>query len=94
MRKLLSLLVAIVLVFTLSACGKSKTTSNTETITDLGICSAENTSLNINARNPWDIAVIDNFVYTVVGDFDSNCGPTSIWRTNIDDLKWESSGQF
>ena len=94
MRKLLSLLAAIVLVFALSACGKSKTTSNTETITDLGVCSAENTSLNINARNPWDIAVIDNFVYTAVGDFDSNSGPTSIWRTNIDDLKWESSGQF
>ena len=94
MRKLLSLLVAIVLVFALSACGKSKTTSNTETITDLGISSAENTRLNINARNPWDIAVIDNFVYTAVGDYDSNSGPTSIWRTNIDDLKWESSGQF
>ncbi len=94
MKKLLSLFVAIVLVVALSGCGKSKTTSNTEAITDLGVCSAENTSLSINSRNPWDITVIDNFVYTAVGDFDSNSGPTSIWGTSTDDLKWKSTGQF
>lgn len=94
MKKIFIVFIIAVLTLSICACEKSKTTSNAETITDLGICSAENTGLNINARNPWDIAVIDNFVYTAVGDFDSNSGPISIWRTNVDDLKWESSGQF
>lgn len=60
-------------------------------ITDLGICSIENTSLPMNARVPWDLIVVDGKIFVGTGDFDSNFGPTQIWTYDDTIKKWTAS---
>ena len=59
-KKVFVILFCIVLLF----CGCATPLQN-GVITDLGICSAENTYISKNARNPWDITIIDNDVYLI-----------------------------
>ena len=83
----------------LSGCGgktnnnsdNSNAQGNTFQITDLGICSNENTSLPVNARVPWDLIVVDGKIFVGTGDFDSNSGPTSIWTYDDTTKKWTTS---
>ena len=69
----------------------SNAQSNTFQITDLGVCSNENTSLPVNARVPWDLIVVDGKIFVGIGDFDSNSGPTSIWTYDDTIKKWTAS---
>ncbi len=69
----------------------SNAQGNTYQITDLGICSNENTSLPVNARVPWDLIVVDGKIFVGTGDFDSNSGPTSIWTYDDTTKKWTTS---
>lgn len=88
----------------LTACGKrppadsSSTTNPTNdtvehgyVMTDLGICSAEDTALPLNARNPWDLTIVDGNVYVATGDFGDNSGPASIWAYDSQLQRWASS---
>ncbi|MDO4608887.1 MAG: hypothetical protein Q4B40_06830 [Clostridia bacterium] len=84
----------------LAGCGKSskiKTSvddlSGTATVTDLGVSSQNDTTLASNARNPWDIAVIDGEVYTAVGDYSADSSPTSFWKYDSEQSNWVSTGE-
>lgn len=61
------------------------------TITDMGISTAANTELDVNARNPWDLTVAEDTLYAAVGDYGANSGPTAIWKTAVSAAQWESS---
>ncbi|MBO5321417.1 MAG: hypothetical protein J6B22_02285 [Clostridia bacterium] len=92
----------IIISLILSGCDNKGKTNNAVSsnnwgsnvvIHDLGISSAGNETLRLNARNVWDITLIDDAIYTAVGDFDSNTGPTSIWKYDFYTSKWEDSGE-
>jgi len=97
-------LIIIALAILLTACGNcshsdiSSTGNSTEptekhgyVMTDLGVCSAENTSLPLNGRNPWDLIAVDGKLYAATGDFGQNTGPTSIWTYDSKSQKWFAS---
>ena len=88
-KKVFVILFCIVLLF----CGCATPLQN-GVITDLGICSAENTYISKNARNPWDITIIDNDVYVATGDYDKNTGGTSIWKYDNSAAEWINSGNI
>lgn len=44
------------------------------------------------ARNVWDLAVLDGYLYVGNGDFDTNAGPCDVWRMDISTGEWELSG--
>lgn len=92
----------IIISLILSGCGNKGKTNDAASgnnldsnvvIHDLGISSAGNETLRLNARNVWDITLIDNAIYTAVGDFASNSGPTSIWKYDLYTSRWEDSGE-
>ncbi|MBR4099859.1 MAG: hypothetical protein IKK55_02590 [Clostridia bacterium] len=93
------IIVLLVSIIMLSGCSgrinnnsdNSNAQGNTFQITDLGICSNENTSLPVNARVPWDLIVVDGKIFVGTGDFDFNSGPTSIWTYDDATAKWTSS---
>lgn len=81
----------------LAGCGKTEQTSvydltGKAVVTDLGVSSQNDTTLASNARNPWDIAVIDGEVYTAVGDYSKNSSPTSFWKYDNEQSAWVSTG--
>ena len=61
-------------------------------ITDLGICSDGDAALPMNARNPWDLTVVEGKVYVAGGDYDANTGPTAIWAYEAAAQQWVSTG--
>lgn len=67
--------------------------SGKATVTDLGVSSANDTTLVSNARNPWDIAVINGELFTAVGDYSTSSSPISIWKYNTKDSSWVSTGK-
>lgn len=92
----------IIISLILSGCDNKGKTNNAASsnnlesnvvIHDLGISSAGNETLRLNARNVWDITLIDAAIYTAVGDFDNNSGPTSIWKYDFYTSRWEDSGE-
>ena len=92
----------IIISLLLSGCDNKGKTNNAASsnnlesnvvIHDLGISSAGNETLRLNARNVWDITLIDAAIYTAVGDFDNNSGPTSIWKYDFYTSRWEDSGE-
>ncbi len=102
-KKLISLLLAVCMLFCLSACETTGTSSNPTpndnsspetSIIDLGICSHEITNITANARNPWDISIINDELYVANGDFDYNSGETSIFKYSNKTLQWINSGTF
>ncbi len=93
--KVLAIVVAVLLL--LVGCSQKSEDNNAKkvaeaVITDLGISSAENEASIANARNPWDMAVIDGEVYTAVGDYESDLGMTSLWKYDAKQSKWINSG--
>lgn len=97
--RLLILVLAIVLC--LSACKSNDKTNNNQSsedsnlkpiLTDLGVGSAENKDLASNARNPWDIAIIEDNLYVATGDYANDAGTTSIWKYDNASSKWMNSG--
>ena len=65
--------------------------NNEISMVDLGVSSKENTDLNLNARNPWDMTLIEGSLYVATGDFANDSGTTSIWEFNKSG-KWTNSG--
>ncbi|MBQ2934310.1 MAG: hypothetical protein IJE02_06845 [Clostridia bacterium] len=71
--RLLILILAMILC--LSSCKNSKQTdiqssensTSEPVLIDLGICSAEDEDLDSNARNPWDMTLIEGNLYVAVG---------------------------
>lgn len=64
---------------------------NAYKMVDLGICSAASTLLPLNARNPWDMTVVDGKLYVGTGDYDDNSGPTHIWMYDDKKKDWTTS---
>lgn len=96
------ILCLLVITLLLSGCGQASVSDNIESgenpqfnveILDLGVSSFADESLDLNARNIWDIATIDNELYTACGDFDKNSGATSIWKYDLNSSKWVDSGR-
>ena len=46
----------------------------------------------INARNPWDMTILNNNLYIGAGDYGINTGPTDIWKYDIVRDNWSISG--
>ncbi len=96
--KLLSVVLAVALL--LMGCGEKKSLTSVDdlsgktTVTDLGVSSAADTTLDQNARNSWDITVINGEVYTAVGDYGKSCSPISIYKYDNADKNWISTGQL
>ncbi len=44
------------------------------------------------ARNVWDLAVLDGYLYVGCGDFDTNAGPCDVWRMDTSTGEWQLSG--
>lgn len=96
--RLLILILAMILC--LSSCKNSNQTdiqssensTSDPVLIDLGICSAEDEDLVLNARNPWDMTLIDGNLYVAVGDYSLNPGQTSIWKYDTAESKWANSG--
>lgn len=61
-------------------------------VVDLGISSEESTTLPSNARNPWDMILIDDCLYVATGDYANDSGTTSIWKYDKSKSKWVNSG--
>ena len=97
------LILALAIVLCLSSCKSNDKTNNNpssvdstpETVfTDLGIASVNNKDLSANARNPWDMVVIENNLYVATGDYASDSGTTSIWKYDNNAFKWVNSGDI
>lgn len=96
--RLLILILAMILC--LSSCKNSNQTdiqssedsTSEPVLIDLGICSAEDENLDLNARNPWDMTLIEGNLYVAVGDYSLNPGQTSIWKYDTAESKWINSG--
>ncbi len=78
------LIIATVLCFVIPNIGNKY---NNPTITDLNN-PAKFFDKYYNAYNPWDMAVEDDGLYIGGGDYGENTGPTTIWRYDIGDKKW------
>ncbi len=95
------LVLVLALVLCLSACGNNDQTDNNQSsgdspqkpvLIDLGVASAEDKDLASNARNPWDMVLIDDNLYVATGDYANDSGTTSIWKYDKTSSKWVNSG--
>ncbi len=93
------LILALAIVLCLSACKSDEPIKEELSaekhqieVDDLGISSAKNSDLASNARNPWDMAIIEDNLYVATGDYANDSGTTSIWKYNKSTSKWENSG--